>query len=209
MDKQTLYDRLDPKLDQIADMAIRDHNMIDLFFNGLSEDNAKIKYGCSNILIMISRKDPGILYPYFDRFEQLLDHENKFVKRAAIIAIAYLTKVDQEKRFEKISGKYFSEMTGPDVTSASYTIRGVSAIAGNKPHLTEQITNELLKIQHAKYQTKGCRDVALGFMIVSFDKFFDQVKNKQEVIDLIGKQTDNPRKATRNHAEKFMKKWVR
>ncbi len=209
MNKQTLYERLDPKLDQIADMAIIDTNIIQLLLNGLSEDNARIKYGCSNTLIIISNKQPNVLYPYFNLFEQYLKHENKFVQRAAIIVFANLTKVDHENKFDKIFSKYYSEITGPGVTTASYIIRGSAVIAKAKPYLTKRITKELLKITTAEYQTSECKNVALGFMISSFDKFFEQVENKKEIIDLISKQTNNPRNPTKNHAIKFIKKWVK
>ena len=209
MNKETLYERLDPKLDQIAEMAIDDTSIIKLLLNGISEDNARIKLGCSNTLIIISTKEPRILYPYFNRFEQLLKHENNFVKRAAIIVIANLTKVDFENKLDKISNKYYSEIAGPSVTTASYIIRGLSVIAKAKPYLTKEITNELLKIKRIEYQTPECKNVALGFMISSFDKFFEQVENKKEVIDLIIEQTDNPRVPTKNKANKFIKKWVK
>ena len=54
MNKETLYERLDPKLDQIAEMAIDDTSIIKLLLNGISEDNARIKLGCSNTQGFIS-----------------------------------------------------------------------------------------------------------------------------------------------------------
>lgn len=209
MNKQALYERLDPKLDQIADMAINDPSIVKLLFDGLSEDNPRIKYGCSNTLIIISGKQPDMLYPYFSLFEQQLKNENKFVRRAAIIVIANLTKVNHENRFDRIFSKYYSEIAGPNVTSASYIIRGSAVIAKAKPYLTKKITEELFKIKRARFQTPECRNVALGYMISSFDKFFEQVENKKEIINLINEQTDNLRKPTKNKADRFIKKWVK
>jgi len=209
VNRQTLYERLDPKLDQIADMAINDTNIIKLLLGGLSEDNARIKFGCSNTLIIISERQPNVLYPFFHLFQKELKYENRFVQRAAIIVMANLTKVDHENKFDKIFGKYYSEIAGPNVTTASYIIRGSAVIAKAKPYLTKRITKELLRIKRARFQTPECKNVALGYMISSFDKFFEQVESKKEIIGLINEQTDNPRRPTKNKADRFIKKWVK
>ncbi len=207
MDKQTLYNRLDPNLNEIADQAIADSQLITLLFGGMAEDNPRIKYGSSNTLILVCKKAPEVLYPFFDDFAQLLTDENQFVNRAGLIVLATLAKADVENKLDPIFDQYCASMLGPHVTAASYSIRGVGVIALAKPYLIESITQRLLNIEHAKYQTKACKDTALGFMISSFDLFFDQVKNKAEVIRLISQLRDNSRQATRNKAKKFIAKW--
>jgi hypothetical protein len=49
--------------------------------------------------------------------------------------------------------------------------------------------------------------VALGHTLDAFELFFDKIKNKQPVIDLVTKQMDNTRNSTRKRAEKLLKKW--
>lgn len=207
MNKQQLFARLDPKIKEIAEAAIEKPGMIAYLFEGLEEENTKIKTGCANIIIQISRKQPEILYPYFDDFVILLDNDDHFVKRSAIIAIALMAKVDQENNIEKVLARYCEEVKGPNIASAQYSIRGLGEIAKAKPTLSKEVTRQLLKIQEIKYQTAGCKDTAFGFMITAFDLFFEHVENKKEVIELIEKLTKNKRNATKGKAEKFFKKW--
>lgn len=194
-------------LKQIAKLAANKPEIINFLITGITEEDARIKYGCNNTLLIIGEKNPELLYPHFDIFKGLLNSENKFIKWTAILILANLTKSDKEKKFDDIIDSYFSEITGPIMITAANIIKGAAIIAKAKPYLTERITDELLKIKSAKYQTDECHNIVLGHMISSFDSFFKQVKNKTEVINLVKKQINNPRKATKNKAEKFIKKW--
>lgn len=210
MNKETIYKQLEPKnrnLDQIANKVVNDIEIIDYLIDGLSAGNARVKYGSLNILVIISKEHPKFLYPHFELFIQQLDHKDKFIKWGATNIIANLTNVDNENKFDAIFDFYFSEITGPIMITAANITKGAAIIAKAKPYLTERITNELLKIKNAKYQTDECHNIALGHMISSFDKFFKQVKNRTEVIDLVKEQINNPRKPTKNKAERFIKKW--
>ena len=91
--------------------------------------------------------------------------------------------------------------------TAANIIGSSSKIALAKPHLIQKITKELLKVETAKYQTKECLNVVLGHFIVSIDKFFDQVNEKEPVAALIKKQLNNTRNATRKKAVQFLKKY--
>jgi len=210
MDKQTLFQKLEAKdrdLEQIVSKVIDNPEMVDYLISGLSEENARIKYSCSNTLVKISERKTELLYPHFDLFSNHLKAENKFIKWGAIIIIANLTKVDVQKKFDKIFNKYYSGISGPIMITAANITKGSSIIAIAKPYLTEQITQELLKIKNATYQTEECRNVILGHMISSFTKFFNQIENKEQVVKIVKKQLENPRKPTKNKAEKFIKKW--
>ena len=160
------------------------------------------------MLRLIGEKDPAILYPQFDFFAQLLDSDNNFLKWGAIHTIANLTKADTANKFEAIFNRYFAPIPGPELIPAGNAIGGAAKIALAKPHLTDKITKEILKVEKAKYQTAECRNIALGHAINSFDRFFDQITDKKSVITLIKKQLKNTRDATKKKAEKFLKKWL-
>jgi hypothetical protein len=79
-----------------------------------------------------------------------------------------------------------------------------------KQHLVRKITDEILKIQNAKYINHGkvsleCKNVVIGHAIDSFALFFDKLKNKKSVLDFVKKQINNSRVPVRNKAEKFLK----
>lgn len=212
MDKQDLFNRLIPKerdLQEIAKMAIKSPEIVNYLIGGILENDVRIKYGCSNTLIIVSENTPELVYPYFDFFKDHLNSKNKFIKWASILIIANVTKSDNKNKFDAIFNSYFSEITGPVMITASNIIKGAAIIAKAKPYLTERITNELFKIKDAKYQTDECLNIVIGQTISSFDKFFTQIKKKKPVIDFVIKHISNQRKPTRNKAEKFIKKWDR
>jgi len=193
--------------DGIVDRVIRNPELIPEIIEGLSADRARIKYGCAKILRLLSEKKPEILYPRFDFFVELLDSDNSFIKWDAIHVLGNLAAVDSEDRFEKAYDRYFVPIPGPVLITAANVIGGAAKIALAKPALTQKITGEILKVEKARYQTDECRNVALGQAIDSFDRFFNQIENKEPVIALVQRQLKNTRNSTRKKAEKFLKKW--
>ena len=192
--------------EEIADNIIKKPGLLSEVLEGLSADKADIKYGCAKILRIISEKEPEALYPQIDFFIDLLDSDNTFLRWGAIHIIANLSAVDSEGKFDKIFDKYFAPIPGPVLITAANVIGGAAKIALAKPKLTEKITKELLKVEKAEYQTTECRNIALGHAIKSFDQFFDQIEDKEPVIELVKKQTENTRSGTGKKAEKFLKR---
>ena len=210
MNKQELFNEFILKgrdLKQVADMVIKSPEVLKYLVSGLNEAHAGIKYGCNNTLLILSEKKPEIIYPYFDVFKDYLKSENKFIKWSVILIIANLTRCDNNKKFDEIFNSYFSEITGPVMITAANIIKGAAVIARAKPYLTEKITKELLQVKNAKYQTDECLNIVIGHTISSFDKFFGQIKDQDEVLYFVRISIYNRRKPTRNKAEKFINKW--
>jgi len=192
--------------EEIAAGVIEKPELLAEIFEGLRSDKANIRYGCEKVLRIISEREPSILYPRIDFFIDLLDSENNFLKWGSILIIANLAAVDSGRKFEKIFDKYFEPIPGPVLITAANVVKAAAKIALAKPELADRIAKELLKVEGARYQTTECRDIALGHAIGSLDQFFDQLKDKEPVIDLIRRQLKNPRNATRRKAEAFAKK---
>jgi hypothetical protein len=192
---------------EIADRVIGNPELLPEIIEGLSANKARIKYGCARVLRLLSEKKPELLYSWFDLFVGLLDSDNSFLKWDAIHILGNLAAVDTEDKFEKILDRYFAPIPGPVLITAANVIGGAAKIALAKPALTEGITGEILKIENARYQTDECRNVALGQAIGSFDRFFDQIEDREPVIALVQRQLGNTRSSTRKKAQKFLKKW--
>jgi hypothetical protein len=175
-------------------------------FEGLVAKEARVKYGCAKVLLIISEKWPLALYPRFDFLAGLLDSENKILQWNATWMLANLTTVDTLDKFGKIFDRYFAPIPGPVMITGANVIGAAARIAKAKPALSDRITAELLKVESAAYQTPECRNIALGHAIVSFDQFFDQIEDKGPVIRLIRKQLENTRPATRKKAERFLQR---
>jgi len=192
--------------EEIAKNVIKHPVLLSEIFDGLHADKADMKYGCLKVLRIVSVKEPSLLYPQMDFFITLLDCDNNFFKWGAIDIIANLTAVDSKNKFEKIFNRYFTPIPGPSLITAANIIKGGARIALAKPKLTEKITKELLKVEKAKYKTPECRNVALGHTINAFDQIVRQAKDKKTIIKFVRKQIKNTRRATREKAEKFLKK---
>lgn len=193
----------------ITEQVIQHPELLPEIFKGLNEQKANIKYGCLKVLRLISEQHPALLYRHFDFFVELLDSEVTFFKWGAILIIANLTTVDSNNKFEKIFAKYFAPITDHVMITAANIIGSSAKIALAKPELTEWIVREILKVEHAAYQTDECRNVAIGHAIKSFHQFFHQVKEKKPVIEFIKGQLDNTRAGTKKVAEKFVMKYLK
>lgn len=194
--------------EKVAEQVIKNPGLLPEVFAGLEADKARIKYGCEKILRLISEKNPGVIYPYFDFFTEMLNSENNFLKWGTIHTIANLTAVDSENKFEKIFDKYFYPIPGPVLITAANVIGGAAKIALAKPELTGKISKEILKVEKAKYQTEECRNVAIGHAVNSYHQFFHQIEDKEPVITFVKKQLKSTRNAVRKKAEKFLKKYL-
>jgi len=191
----------------IAESIADDPTRIAEIIEGLNNKKASVKFGCGKVLRIISERHPEALYPHIDTFIKLLDSDNNIMKWEGIHVIGNLACVDKGKKIDAILTRYLKPIEGPVMITAANVIGGAARIAAAKPYLAERIAAEILKVQHAKYATAECRNVALGHALDAFEIFFDKIKNKQPVIDLVTKQMDNTRNSTRKRAEKLLKKW--
>ena len=192
--------------EKFAAQVMKKPDLLEAVLEGLGAKPARIKYSCAKVIRIISDQKPEMLYPHFDLFVGLLDHEKNILKWEGIYVLANLARADTENKFEKIFAKYFAPLPGPVLITAANVIGGAAKIALAQPKLTEKITREILKVEKAKYKTPECRNVALGQAIDTFGQIFDQIEDKAPVLKLIKKQLKNTRPSTRKKAEKFMKK---
>ena len=208
MSEATVLRRLEgnPEAAQIAEQVITQPDLLPEVFEGLNAKKAKIKYGCLKVLREISEKEPALLYPWIDFFFALLDNDNNFLKWGAILIIGNLAVVDSENRIEANLERFVAPISGPVMITAGNTIGAAARIAVAKPHLRERITRQLLKVKTAHYQTPECWNIVLGHAISAFDQFFDQIEDREPVVELITQQLQNPRSGTRKKAEKFVRR---
>jgi len=213
MGRRNIVEQLKQKEDtsKLVNQVIKNPEQIEILVNTIQNEKGSIKFGCEKILRLISEKSPELIYPYFDFFANLLDIDNNFLKWGAIITISNLISVDIENKFEKIFEKYYKPVTGPVMVSAANIIGNSWKIIQSKPHLTGKIINRILKSEKAEYYHKGelspeCKKIVCGSAIDTFEKIFDQIKNKKQVILFVKNQLKNSRLKVRKKAEKFLAK---
>ena len=178
--------------------------------NGVSSSKAAIRYGCAKVLMDFSEEYPEKLYPYMDYFVNLLDSKYRILTWNAMAITANLAKVDRDKKFDAIFDKYYSFLNNEYMVTVASVVGNSGKIALAKPYLAQKITNELLKVENISttpHLTEECKRVIAEKAIESFDLFFDRIDTKQKVISFVKRQLDSPRRALKEEAESFLRKW--
>ena len=197
------------KEEDVARDAIEDPSLLPEIFNGVYSTNARTRYGCAKILRIISEENPKMLYPRMGFFTELLESDKRVLKWNALYIIANLAKVDVENKFDDIFDKYYSLLNAEYMVTVANVVGNSGKIAKAKPHLTQKITNELLKIENLtvkSHLTQECKNILIGHAITTINMYFDQIGNKEEVISFVKRQLNNTRNATKIKAKKFLKK---
>jgi hypothetical protein len=193
-----------------ADRLIASPDRIAEWVEALRTEKGSVKYAYEKTLRLVSERRPELVYPHFNAFADLLDHENSFLKWGAIMTVANLTAADTESRFEALFDRYYAPITDPTMVTAANIVGSSPKIIQAKPHLAQRITQEILKVEGAKYEHHGspspeCRNVAIGHAIDAFDQFFDLINDKPAVQAFAKRQLQNTRKQVAKKAERFLR----
>jgi len=188
----------------------KDFSLLPQLLQGTASAKAGIRYGCGKVLMDLSEKYPEKLYPYMDRFIELLDSDYRILIWNAMITIANLAKVDREKKLDAIFGKYYGFMHNEYMVTVANLVGSSGKIALAKPYLIQDITRELLKVEGlatTPHLTEECKRVITEHAIQSFDLFFDRVEAKNDVLSFVKRQVGSPRKSLDMRAREFLGKW--
>src|ERR1019366_2248843 len=86
--------RRGPRVAPLADAVERILKLIAEVLAGIGAKRAGVKSGASKALRILSERVPEALYPHFDFFAAMLDHENQILKWNAMLTLANLARVD-------------------------------------------------------------------------------------------------------------------
>jgi len=206
---QSLADKSITKQDLLRTLE-GDSSILPIIIEGVSSSKAAVRYGCASVLMDLSRDYPEWLYPCFGYFEELLDSRYRILTWNALTILANLARVDIDKRFDTIFTKYYSLLNDDYMVTVANVVGNSGKIALAKPYLTQRIADELLKVDKISitpHLTEECKRVIAEAAIESFDVFFNQIKNKNEVIEFVKSQLNSPRASLKAKAEKFIMKW--
>jgi len=204
-----IIDIIDQKADHTDEVALKvveNPELLHIILEGLSAEIPRVKFRSAKILRIISEEDPDLLYPKIDVFLELLDTDNSIILWNDLDIIANLTSVDDVHRFDEVYEKYYHFLEDASMVTAAHVVDNSAKIALNRPDLQDKITEKLLKVYETPLGTE-CRDILSGKVLLAFTKYFDVIKNKDEVISFAEKQRDSKRNSTKVKAEKFLKKF--
>lgn len=196
--------------EELAKKIIDNPDMIPTILDGVQSPKASIRYGCASALKLVSEEKPEKLYSYMDFFIQLLNSKYRILTWVGIIIIANLSEVDTANKFDKIFNKYYSFLNDDYMVTVANVVSNSGKIAKAKPHLSQKISKELLKVENISttpHLTDECKNVIIEKTIKSFDMYYNLIQNKDEVISFVKRQLNNSRKTVRIKAEFFLKKW--
>jgi hypothetical protein len=188
----------------------RNFDLLPEVLDGVSSSIPAIRYGCAKVLMDLSEKFPEKLYPYFDSFVDLLDSNHRILTWNAMGIIANLAKVDRNHKFDAIFDKYYNFLDDEYMVTVANVVGYSGKIALAKPHLTQKITDELLKVENISttpHLTEECKRVIAEKTIESLDLFFDRINTKDKVISFVKRRLNSPRKTLKTKAETFLRKW--
>jgi len=206
---QKLLDKSMTK-EELLQKVKQDFELLPTVLHGVSSPKAAIRYGCAKVLMDLSEEYPEKLYPYMDSFVNLLDSEYRILTWNAMAIIASLTKVDKNRKFDAVFDKYYSFLNDGYMITVANVVGHSGKIALAKPNLIPKITNELLKVENISttpHLTEECKRVIAEKAIKSFNLFFDQIKQNEEVVSFVKRHLNSPRITLRKEAENFLKKW--
>ena len=198
--------------EELLSKVKQDFSLISFLLSGVSSSKAAVRYGCAKVLMDLSEEHPEKLYPHMDSFIDLLDSKYRILTWNALAIIANLTRVDADKRFDAVFGKYYSFLDNDYMVKVANVVGNSGKIAHAKPYLIPKITDELMKVQDIStgpHLTEECKRVIAQQTIKSFDLFFDRIDQKERVVSFVKACLDSPRKKLRTTAENFLEKWSR
>ncbi len=203
----TILERVGEKAanhDRLAEEVMNNPALLPHILEGLSAESARQKFGSAKLLRILAERAPELLYPFFDVFVGLLDHQNKILQWQGLFILSQLVRVDKQAKFDAIFAKYFSSIPGPVMITAATAIQGGATIALAKPEWADRVAVEVLKVVRARYQTTECRNVAIGHAITALSQFYPKLQNPKPVRIFVKNQKKNSRNAVRKKAEKFL-----
>lgn len=164
------------------------------------------KYAASKALRNTSEQSPERLLPQLDQFAGMLSHENSFLRWDAMRIAGNLAAISDDATAERIVAQLAAVISGPQMVGAATAIASATSIALQKPHLADRIAREILNVRTAQYRTEECRNIAIGHAITALERLSGLLRDLTPALTFVREQLDNPRKATRNKAAKFLKR---
>ena len=190
-------------MDEVMQQISSDPSHIQSLIMMLS-DKGTARFGAAKKLRLISRARPSLLYADFEVFAKLLDSTSSVLLWNGIIILSYLVSVDNDKRFDKVFGRYYSHLWDGKLITTANILGSSGRIARCRPDLAKRITAELLKVDDIPLPTAECREVARGHVLSSFNEYLSILKTHRPVHNFIIRCTKSHRPAVKKQAEELL-----
>jgi len=189
----------------VKDVLNGEKNLSEVY-DALTAKKEAIRYPNAIAIQTLSEEIPERIYPKFDYFVELTNSDNAFHRSIGLSAIANLTKVDTEKKFEKIFDKYFDLIDDKSLMVARQLTMVSGKIIKNKQNLREKIVNKLLNIDKTHHDPNRSA-LIWGDIVEAFNENFEKLKDKKKILEFVNNQLQSASPTTIKKAKSFLKKW--
>jgi len=207
--KQILVQKEPANLYDVVQPALETVEIRDLLVEGGFAKDETYRYNCVRVLFRAIRQCPELFYPYWDRFEKMVDSPNGFYRSSSAQAIAHLSTVDTNKSLDPIFDHYLALFDDGKIMVTHYFIETIGVIALARHDLQNKIINTLLGIDKTHHST-GHKDLLKADIIGVFDQLFDTLTPSQQkrVLAFVEKGLNSNSAKTRKAAKKFQKRLI-
>lgn len=119
-------------------------------FELLFDKNNNTAYKALQELRKLSETSDSV-YPYMDKFFDMLDNDNSYIRTRGLTLIACNSKWDKDYKLDEIIDKYLKHITDVKPITARQCIKLLPVIAENKPELKDDIISALKKADISFY----------------------------------------------------------
>ena len=198
--------------EQLLKAVERDFELLPILIGGVSSSKATVRYGCAKVLVDLTAKHPEKMYPQMDFFVDLLHSKHRILVWNALAAIANLSAVDADKKFDNIFDKYYGFLNDEYMVTVANVVGNSAKIALAKPYLAPKFTDRLLavdKLHVTPHLTDECRRVIAEKAIETYNQYFDLMgaEEKAKVLTFVKKHKTSSRASLKKEAELFLKRW--
>ena len=193
--------------EKIVKLINNDNNLISEVLQGIISKDESIRYPNAIALEKLSNINPSLVYPEWNLFVDLLKSKNAFHRSIAIKTISNLTATDDQNKFEHIFKDFFGLLDDKSVMVSRALVLNTGIIVRSKPHLKSKITSLLLSIDDTHHPSSR-KDLIKGDIIEILGEFFEEISDKQRIIDFVKKQLKSSSPSTIKKANKFLSEVV-
>lgn len=110
----------------------------------LYSKDSKVAYQALQMLETESEKS-NTVYEFFDKFAEMIENSNSYIRTRGIILISVNAKWDTENRIDEIIDDYLKHILDEKPITSRQCIKALPSIARYKPDLVECIREALMK----------------------------------------------------------------
>lgn len=118
---------------------------------GLTNHDDKFAYKCLTQLEQESSNSAAV-YPFFDLFVEMLNHESSYIRTRGIVLIAANAQWDVDYKVDEVIDKLLRHITDDKPITARQCIKALPLLAKHKPELRQDIVRALHDANVMRYK---------------------------------------------------------